>query len=78
MSKAKRRARRKIVRDGCTGKKKYESNADARYAAQSLIRDRRGVRVASTYFCERCAHFHVSSKVKRGWWSKLEQVEGTA
>lgn len=73
MGKNKRRARRKAVRNGCTGKVKYQTRELATHGASTLVMTRRGVRRAAVYVCPRCAHFHVTSKPGREWLVMVEE-----
>jgi len=69
-----RRAIKRKVKNGCSGKKRYTDLDKAKTGAYTLLERRPSKKHTTVYLCMVCGNFHVSSMKKSGWVVLFERT----
>lgn len=67
--------RRKKLRDGCTGKKRFTDPKEAYWLAAKTIQRKRSLKAMGVYICRKCSHYHLTSKPDEYCVAVIEQEE---
>jgi len=62
-----RRTDRRELRNGCSGKKRYQSLQDAQVELKKLLMCHPRVTSGTAYLCQKCNKLHISRSKLDGW-----------
>jgi rubrerythrin len=74
--KLERRALRKLLRDGCSGKRRITERSEAIEIATEILERNPSQRAVGVYLCDKCGHLHVTSRANDGCCLVIERTKG--